>query len=195
MGTYEDCCFTISPESQSVDDVKAALDDFIARPFEDQPNLPDHIVPYSEPKDYYERDRLNVETDEERGQVYLGGRTHRSSNWWAWRYWIRSLGIGDGLVALIWWHEDPRQGYAELWRWDETTVEYVDMDVDLEAEDGRNGREVYLGEEVAEGAKIAEQLTEVADITPARHNDLDGFLLPGDDNFVPLHYRQIQEDS
>lgn len=195
MGTYEDCCFTFRPESQSVDDVAEALDDFIARPFEDLPNLPDDVAPISDPTDHVERDRLEVETDRERGQVYLGGRTHRSSAWWSWRCWIRELGIGDGLIALVWFHETPFQGYAELWRWDNSTGEYVDMDVDLDAEDGGGGRDIYLGEEGAQGAKIAERLAEVADITPARHNDFGGFFLPGDDNFVPLHYREVHGDG
>ena len=195
MGTYEDCCFTIRPESQSVDDVKAALDDLVARPFESLPELPENIAPYSDPQDYFERDRLTVEADPKRGQVYLGGRTHRSSNWWAWRYWIRSLGVGDGLVALVWWHETPLQGFGELWRWDGATGAYVDADVDLEAEDEGGGRTTYLGEQGAQGAKIAERLSEVADVTPARHDEFQGVLLPGDDNFIPLHYRRMHEDG
>ncbi|UPV75998.1 hypothetical protein M0R89_08035 [Halorussus limi] len=195
MGTYEDCCFTFRPESRSADEVTAALERFVERPFEDLPDLPDDVAPYSDPKDYFERDRLDVEADPERGQVYLGGRTHRSSNWWAWRYWIRELGIGDGTLALVWWHETPLQGYGELWRWDDATGEYVDVDADLDAENHGGDRTVYLGEEGAQGAKIAERLGAGRAITPARHDEFDGFLRSGDDNFVPLHYRRMHGDE
>lgn len=194
MGKYEDCCFTLRPENQSVDEVADAVEDFIERPLERLPGLPDRITEYTPTEEYYERDRMRFETDEDRGQVYLGARTHSTTNKDAWRCWLRELGIGDGLLAFVWWHETPLQGYAELWTWDDTSGEYVPLEVDeLETEDVQY--EVYLGEEGAQGAMVARRLAEVADVEPARHDEFEGFLLPGDQGFVPQHYRERRGDS